>query len=56
MSYETLFSTLLGDLMKESEFRKVVNQNTLVQHLMRLMGEEIYGGLSTKKSLKKRKK
>jgi hypothetical protein len=36
--------------------KKIGNQSVLVKHLMRMMVEEIYGGLATKKSLNKQRK
>ena len=42
--------------MAKDKFREVVNQSVYVQYLMRLMEEEVYAGLHTKKSLKNHKK
>ena len=38
------------------KFGKIVHQSTNVKYLMRMMTEEVYAGLHTKKSLKKHKK
>ena len=38
------------------KFREMVQQSVHVQHLMRVMQEEVYAGLHTKKSLKKHRK
>lgn len=42
--------------MEETKFREIVDQNVLVQHLLRSMGEEIYSGLFDKRSLKRHKR
>jgi len=42
--------------MSNVKFLKIVNQNILVKHLMKVMGEEIYSGLFTRKSLKTQRK